>query len=67
MLLPEMVTRGPDHRRRSSQQRRGEGQSGGFLDGNRAEGMHVVMAARSGGWAASGQAGKVLPHGIEEE
>jgi len=65
MLLPDMVTGGPgeNHRRRSLQQTKDAFFEGSGSDSPR----HVVMTARSGAWAASGQAHKVIPVAINEE
>ncbi|GBF97666.1 calcium-dependent kinase [Raphidocelis subcapitata] len=63
MLLPEMA--GADHRRRSTQQQHSRESDGGSESPR--HNVSTYYTARSGGWAASGAAHKVLPPAIEEE
>jgi hypothetical protein len=62
MLLPEMAGPGEHHGRQSLQQQREHSGAGGSESPR-----HLVMTARSGGWAASGAAHMMLPEPIEEE
>lgn len=61
MLLPEMAGGGEGHRRRRSTQQREQGGA----DGSESP-RHIVMTAKSGGWAASGAA-YMLSETIQED
>jgi hypothetical protein len=64
MLLPEMT--GAEGQRRSGQMQRPHESGGGGSESPR-HNVSTYYTARSGGWAASGAAHKVLPPAIEEE
>lgn len=66
MLLPEMATGGGGGGGRSRRAKQGATREGGGLEGCDSP-RHVVMTAKSGAWAASSQAHKVLPPAVSED